>query len=138
MDKAEKLKKLNNFSKDTLLETLDITYTDIGDDYLTATMSVTPKVHQPAGLLHGGATAALAESLGSTAAYFSIDPEKQEVRGLEITANHLRAVREGLITATVRPVHKGKTIQLWEIKVKDEQDKLVSICKLTTIIISKK
>ncbi|MCB0475554.1 MAG: hotdog fold thioesterase [Flavobacteriaceae bacterium] len=138
MTKAAQLKKLNELSKNTLLETLDIRYTDVGSDFLTATMPVTAKVYQPAGILHGGATIALAETVGSTAAYLSIDTDRAEVRGLELTANHIRSLKEGMITATARPVHKGRTTQLWEIRIVDEHNKLVSVCKLTTIVLSKK
>jgi len=137
MSKEELLKELNSRTKNTLMETLDIMYTDIGEDYLVATMPVTKKVHQPAGLLHGGASVALAESVGSTVAHFSIDAKKQEIRGLEITANHVRGIREGLVTATAKPIHKGRTTQLWEIRIVDEQDKLISICKLTVIVLTK-
>lgn len=138
MTKAAQLKKLNELSKNTLLETLNIRYTDVGSDFLTATMPVTAKVYQPAGILHGGATIALAETVGSTAAYLSIDTDRAEVRGLELTANHIRSLKEGMITATARPVHKGRTTQLWEIRIVDEHNKLVSVCKLTTIVLSKK
>ncbi|MCL4129292.1 UNVERIFIED_CONTAM: hypothetical protein GTU68_037594 [Idotea baltica] len=120
------------------METLGIRYTDAGEDYLVATMPVNTKVHQPAGLLHGGASVALAESVGSTAAHFSIDTAKQEIRGLEITANHIRGVRKGIVTAVAKPIHKGRTTQLWEIRIVDEQEKLISICKLTIIVLDKK
>ncbi|MGB5362117.1 MAG: hotdog fold thioesterase [Aureibaculum sp.] len=138
MDKNLLLKKLNTRTKNTLMETLGITYTDVGDDYLVASMPVNFKVHQPAGILHGGATVALAESVGSSAAHLSIDLEKQEIRGLEITANHLRSVKSGIIRGIAKPIHKGRTTQLWEIKVMDEEDRLVSVCKLTIIVLSKK
>lgn len=119
------------------METLDITYTEIGDDFLVATMPVNSRVHQPMGLLHGGASVALAESVGSAASYYFLDHEKQEVRGLEINANHVRSVREGLVKATARILHKGRTTVLWEIKIEDEKHRLVSICKLTCIILTK-
>ena len=122
----------------TLMETLDIQFTDIGDDYLVATMPVNEKVYQPMGLLHGGASVALAESVGSTASHFFIDSEKFEVRGIEITANHLKSKRDGIVTATARIIHKGKTTHLWEIRIVDEEGKLISLCKLTNIILSKK
>ncbi|RPE00940.1 hotdog fold thioesterase [Aureibaculum marinum] len=138
MEKETLLEKLNNSTKNTLMETLDIVYTDIDTDYLVATMPVNSKVHQPAGLLHGGASVALAESVGSTAAHFSIDIEKQEIRGLEITANHIRGIREGLVKAIAKPIHKGRTTQLWEVRIVDEQEKLISICKLTVIVLAKK
>lgn len=138
MDRNLLLKNLNTRTKNTLMETLGITYTDVGDDYLVASMPVNFKVHQPAGILHGGATVALAESVGSSAAHLSIDRDKQEIRGLEITANHIRSVRSGIIRGIAKPIHKGRTTQLWEIKVMDEEDRLVSICKLTIIVLTKK
>ncbi|MGB5322917.1 hotdog fold thioesterase [Lutimonas sp.] len=128
---------MNAINKGTLMETLDITYTEIGDDFLVATMPVNSRVHQPMGLLHGGASVALAESVGSAASYYFLDHEKQEVRGLEINANHVRSVREGLVKATARILHKGRTTVLWEIKIEDEKHRLVSICKLTCIILTK-
>jgi len=137
MNTKKILAQLNAIIPHTLMETLGIEYTEIGEDYLVATMPVTSKVYQPAGLLHGGATVALAESVGSTASHFFIDSSKEEIRGLEITANHLRSVRDGIVTATARPIHKGRTTHLWEVKVVDEQDKLISICKLTTIVLQK-
>jgi len=137
MDKQKILQRLNAIVPNTLMETLAIRYTDVGDNYLVATMPVTSKVHQPAGLLHGGATVALAESVGSTASHLFIDGAKEEIRGLEITANHLRSVREGMVTATAKPIHKGRTTHLWEVRIVDENDKLISICKLTTIVLRK-
>ena len=138
MDKKLLLEKLNASTHNTLMETLEIEYTDVGEDFVKATMPVSPKVHQPAGLLHGGATVALAESLGSAASHLFIDSKTQEVRGIEITANHLRSVRNGLVTATAKAIHKGRSTQLWEIRVTDEKDQLISICKLTTIVLDKK
>jgi len=120
------------------METLKIQYTEIGDDYLVATMPVNSSVHQPMGLLHGGATVALAESVGSTASHLFIDSENVEVRGIEITANHLRSKKEGVVTATAKIIHKGKITHLWEIKIVDEKGKMISICKLTNIILTKK
>ena len=137
MNKKLQLEKLNSRSINTLMETLGIKYTDIGEDYLVATMPVTSKVYQPTGILHGGATVALAESVGSMAAHYFIDNTRHEVRGLEIAANHLRSVREGFVTATAKPIHKGKTTHLCEIRVVDEHDKLVSLCKLTIIVLTK-
>lgn len=138
MNNKEILNKLNSMTKNTLMETLKIQYTEIGDDYLVATMPVNASVHQPMGLLHGGATVALAESVGSTASYLFIDTSKVEIRGIEITANHLRSKREGMVTATAKIIHKGKITHLWEIKIVDEEGKMISICKLTNIILTKK
>ena len=137
MNKKLQLEKLNSRSINTLMETLGIKYTDIGEDYLVATMPVTSKVYQPTGILHGGATVALAESVGSMAAHYFVDNHHHEVRGLEITANHLRSVRKGFVTATAKPIHTGKTTHLWEIRVVDQHDKLVSLCKLTIIVLTK-
>lgn len=125
------------FSKNTLMETLDIEYVAVGEDYLTAKMPVASKVHQPMGLLHGGATVALAESVGSAASILFADPEKYIIKGIEISANHLKSKSEGVVYATAKIIHKGRTIHLWEIRVTDEEDNLISLCKLTNIIIPK-
>ncbi|WP_299799219.1 hotdog fold thioesterase [uncultured Maribacter sp.] len=133
-DYKEKILKIcNETSKNTLMETLDIEYIDVGEDFLLAKMPVTPKVHQPDGVLHGGATAALAESVGSAASYVFLDGNKFFVRGLEISANHVKSVKEGFVYARATILHKGRTTQLWEIRVTNEDDQLVSLCKLTTI-----
>tara|TARA_X000000950_G_C13589759_1_gene526837 strand:+ start:125 stop:541 length:417 start_codon:yes stop_codon:yes gene_type:complete len=132
MDKKEILKLTNAICKNTLMETLEIDYTDLGEDYLTARMPVSPKVYQPDGVLHGGATAALAESVGSAAVFVLNKNPKAIVRGIEISANHLKSVQSGYVHATARPINLGKTIQLWEVKVEDDNQQLISICKLTT------
>ena len=132
MDKKEILKLTNAICKNTLMETLEIEYTDVGEGYLTARMPVSPKVYQPDGVLHGGATAALAESVGSAAVFVLNKNPKAIVRGIEISANHLKSVQSGYVHATARPVNLGKTIQLWEVKVEDDNQQLISICKLTT------
>jgi|TARA_B110000914_G_scaffold219852_1_gene229056 1,4-dihydroxy-2-naphthoyl-CoA hydrolase len=131
MDKANLLKVFNSNSN-TLMQTLDIEFVDFGDDYVTAKMPVTPKVFQPDGILHGGATVALAETVGSSAAYILNKDSKRTIRGIEISANHLKSISSGYVYATARPVNKGKTIQLWEIRVTNEENELISICKLTT------
>lgn len=127
----------NKITQNTLMETLEITYVDVGPDYLVATMPVSPKVHQPLGLLHGGATAALAESVGSAASHLLIDTSVFEVRGIEITANHLKSVKFGVVTATASVLHKGKTTHLWKIEIRDEDQNLISFCKLTNIVLPK-
>lgn len=132
MDKKEILELTNAICKNTLMETLEIEYTDLGEDYLTARMPVSPKVYQPDGVLHGGATAALAESVGSAAVFVLNKNPKAIVRGIEISANHLKSVQSGYVHATARPINLGKTIQLWEVKVEDDNQQLISICKLTT------
>ena len=133
MEKKNLLQMANAICKNTLMETLAIRYIDVGEDFLTAEMPVTSKVHQPDGVLHGGATAALAESVGSAAVFILSKKADLKVRGIEISTNHLRSVASGKVIATARPVHWGKTIQLWEIKVVDEENRLVSLAKLTTI-----
>ena len=137
-DREKILQLCNDWSKNTLMGTLQITYTDAGEGYLVATMPVNSRVHQPMGLLHGGATVALAESVGSAASLMFINPEKQEVRGIEISANHLKSKREGLVTATAKLIHQGASIHLWEIRIVDENDKLISLCKLTNMVLSRK
>ena len=131
MDKNNFLSISNN-NKDTLMETLDIEFVDIGKDFVKARMPVTPKVHQPNGILHGGATVALAEAVGSSAAFLLNNTSNVSVRGIEISANHLQSISEGFVYATAKPIRQGKTIQFWEIKVTDEKNELISLCKLTT------
>ncbi len=136
MDKKEELLlQLNKLCENTLMETLDIKYVDLGEDFLVATMPVTSKVYQPTGILNGGATMALAESVGSPTSLLAINREKYDVRGIEFSANHLRSVKEGIITATAKIVHKGRTIHLVEIKIRDDKNRLISICKITNFIL---
>ncbi|WP_456460691.1 PaaI family thioesterase [Lutibacter sp.] len=133
--KESTLRLLNNMCKNTLMETLDIKYVDLGNDYLVATMPVTSKVHQPDGILNGGATMALAESVGSPTSLLAIDMDKYSVRGIEFSANHLRSVKSGVVTATAKIIHKGKTIHLVEIKIEDDKKRVISICKITNFIL---
>lgn len=137
-NKEEVLKICNQWCQNTLMETLKIEYIDAGEDFLVAKMPVNSSVHQPMGLLHGGATVALAESVGSAASIMFINPEKQEVRGIEISANHLKSKREGNVTATAKIIHKGRSLHLWEIKVVDEAGNLISLCKLTNMILPRR
>lgn len=122
------------------METLEIKYTDVSLDppMLKATMPVNPRVHQPAGLLHGGATAALAESLGSASSFMLIDREKFSVVGIELSCNHVRSKTDGVVEATATVIHQGRSTHLWEIEVKDEAGKLISHCKLTNMVIPKR
>tara|TARA_R110002020_G_scaffold90699_1_gene220885 strand:- start:1338 stop:1784 length:447 start_codon:yes stop_codon:yes gene_type:complete len=137
-DYKEKILKIcNETSKNTLMETLDIEYIDVGEDFLLAKMPVTSKVHQPDGVLHGGASVALAESVGSAASYIFLDGNKYFVRGLEIAANHVKSIKDGFVYAKATILHKGRTTQLWEIKITNEADQLISLCKLTTIALPK-
>ncbi|QYR53146.1 hotdog fold thioesterase [Lysobacter soyae] len=131
------LEQLNDLSRNTLMGPLGILFTEIGPDYLRGTMPVDARTHQPYGLLHGGASAALAETLGSTAAGLCVE-EGQGVVGIEINANHLAGVREGVVTGTARPLHVGRTTQVWEIRIEDEAGKLVCISRLTLAVIRRR
>lgn len=137
ISKEELLQKANAANKNTLMETLEIEFVDFTDNTLTARMPVTPRVHQPDGVLHGGATAALAESVGSFASHIFTDIDTYFVRGLEITANHLKSVKEGYVYAKAKFLHKGRTTQLLDIRVTDEADNLISVCRLSTISLPK-
>lgn len=134
-DKKKILSMCNAFSKNTLMETLEIEFIDAGDDFLVAKMPVNPRIHQPMGLLHGGASVALAESVGSAASMLFVNPEKSEIRGIEISANHMRSKKEGIVFGTAKIIHKGRILHLWEIKITDEEGKLISICKLTNMVL---
>lgn len=137
-DKEKILQYCNSISENTLMQTLNIKYIDAGPDFLVATMPVNPSVHQPMGLLHGGASVALAESVGSAASFLFVNAEHSEVRGIEISANHLKAKREGIVTATAKIIHKGRSIHLWEIRITDENNSLITLCKLTTMVLPKR
>jgi 1,4-dihydroxy-2-naphthoyl-CoA hydrolase len=129
--------QLKDRSKNTLAEHLGIEYLEIGDDYLKARMPVDYRTKQPAGLLHGGASVVLAETLGSIAATLCINREKNGVVGLEINANHIRPVSDGWVTGITRPIHIGNKTQIWEIKIYNDQNKLICISRLTVANIDK-
>lgn len=132
------LDSLNDLGKNTMTDFLGIEFTKIGEDYLEATMPVSDKTKQPLGLLHGGANVVLAETLGSIAATLTVNAEKQFCVGLEINANHLKSVREGLVTGIAKPIHIGKKTQVWEIKIYNSQAELTCISRITLAIIDKK
>ena len=132
------LEELNKLSKGTMAEHLEIEFTDIGKDFIAAKMPVAAKTKQPMGLLHGGASVALAETLGSVAAYCVINLDKQHAVGLEINANHIRGVMEGFVYGKATPLHVGKTTHVWEIKIVDEQNKLVCVSRITVAVLDKK
>ena len=140
ISKQEVLDRCNSRKKGTLMETLDITFVDVNfkDQSITAKMPITKAVHQPDGVLHGGATAALIETVGSVAVFVFKQTENLLVRGIEISANHLKSIREGDVFATAKPVHLGRTTQHWEIKVTDKEGALISVGKLLTITLEKK
>lgn len=135
--KEKILQVCNEVRHNTLMQTLDIEYIDLGENWLLARMPVTSKVYQPDGILHGGATVALAESVASAASYIFVDAQKFVVRGIEISANHLRSISEGFVFARASLIHKGRTTQLWEIRVTDDEGRMISLCKLTTIALPK-
>ena len=138
MDKIKTLETLNNLNKNTLMQTLEIEFVDVGNDCVTAKMPVNLRVHQPYGILHGGVTAALAETVGSCASALFIDTKTKIVKGIELSINHLKSKKQGVVFGVARPIHKGRTTHLWEIKIVDEDDNLISICKLTNIVLDKK
>ena len=121
-----------------LAKTLDMNFVEIGPDRVVATMPITPKVHQPFGLLHGGASVALAESVASIGAAVNIDMNTHSAVGLEINANHVRGKRDGVVTATATPIHKGRKTHVWHIEIKDEADKMICISRCTVAIIETK
>ncbi len=131
------LEDLNAMTKDTMVEHLGIRFTEVGDDYLKGVMPVDKRHHQPFGILHGGASVAFAETLGSLGAQLSLDSPKSYCVGLEINANHIRSVRSGQVSGTARPLHRGKSTQVWEIKIEDEQGRLVCVSRLTMAVLTK-
>ena len=138
MEKELVLKKMNGSEKESLMRTLEIDFVDVGEDFLIARMPVTPKLHQPDGVLHGGATFALAESVGSAAAYLFNKTQTPMVRGIEMSGNHLKGISEGFVYAKATAIHNGRTTQIWEIKVTNEAGDLISSCKLTTLTLPRK
>lgn len=132
------LERVNAWSEHTLMQALGIRITAIGEDLLAGTMPVDARTHQPFGLLHGGASVALAETLGSTAALLTLDPEQEVAVGLDINANHMRGVREGVVTGTARALHLGRSTQVWEIRIENEQGALVCISRLTMAVVPRR
>ncbi len=129
------LQALNSLRKNTISEVLDIRFDAFDDESITASIVVDSRTHQPYGLLHGGASVVLAETLGSTASYLCIDSSKFYCVGLEVNANHLRGVRSGRVTAVARPIHLGRTTHVWDIRLTDEQGKPSCISRLTMAIV---
>jgi len=128
---------LNKWSANPLAEQLGITFTAIGDEHLEATMPVDRRTHQPLGLLHGGASVALAETMGSVAATLCVDGTKQYCVGLEINANHIKSTRDGLVTGIVKPVHIGRKTQVWEIRISNQIGELVCISRITMAVLDR-
>lgn len=137
LSKEQLLRHANSVCKDNLMETLHIEFIDAGEDFITARMPVNKRVHQPDGVLHGGATAALAETVGSFAAHIFLDTDNYFVRGIDISAQHIKSVKEGFVYAKAICIHSGRTTQVFDIKVTNYNKELVSLCKLTTITLPK-
>lgn len=132
------LKDFEGMGKNTMGEHLGICFTEVGPDYLKATMPVDHRTKQPYGLLHGGASVALAETLGSVAAVLTVDPDHFICVGQEINANHIRSARSGYVTGMTKPIHRGASSQVWEIKIYDEHEKLVCISRITVAVLNRK
>ena len=132
------LDRVNAWNRNTLVELLDMRVTEIGEDHVRGTMPVDARTRQPFGLLHGGASVALAESLGSLAANLVLDGDAFMAVGLEINANHLRAVTRGHVIGTARPLHLGRSTQVWEIRIEDEGGNLVCISRLTMAVLPRR
>jgi|SRR5215469_11652369 len=128
---------LNAYQQETLVSRLGIRYTELGEDFIAASMPVDARTKQPAGILHGGASVALAETLGSTGANLVVDGEKKLCVGLEINANHVRAMKSGEVRGTARPLHIGGTTQVWEIKITDGQGRLVCVSRITMAVLDR-
>lgn len=132
------LESVQQRGKGTMIEHIGINITEVGDEFLAGTMPVDHRTVQPMGILHGGASVALAETLGSMAASLVIDPSRQYCVGLDINANHIRSARSGYVKGVARPLHLGSSTQVWSIEIKDEQEKLVCISRLTMAVLTKR
>jgi len=131
------LDEINASSRNTMVSALDIRVVEVGEDFLRGTMPVDERTRQPFGLLHGGASVALAETLGSLAGNLCLDGSKEVAVGLDINANHIRATTSGTVTGTARPLHIGRTTQVWEIRIEDDRQRLVCISRLTLAVVPK-
>ena len=138
IQKGVTLEQLNKLSPNTLAESLGIEFIEIGDDFISAKMPVDHRTHQPMGLLHGGASVALSETLGSVGAFCTLDNKVQYCVGLEINANHIKSIKEGFVIGTARPIHIGKKTQVWEIKIENEQHELICVSRITMAVIDRR
>jgi 1,4-dihydroxy-2-naphthoyl-CoA hydrolase len=137
MMNQEKLALLNQWSKNTLMETLEIVFTELGDDYLVGTMPVNSRVHQPLGMLHGGANIAFAESLGSCLSNVLVIPDGKAAVGTSINSNHLKSKTDGTVTGTAKIIRKGQTLHFLEIEITDENGSLLCHCTMTNMVINR-
>ncbi|MEO5601020.1 MAG: hotdog fold thioesterase [Cyclobacteriaceae bacterium] len=131
------LEQLNKLSSNTMAERIGIEFTAIGDDYMEAKMPVDERTQQPLGMLHGGASVALAETMGSVAATCCVDTTRQFCVGLDINANHIRSVRSGYVKGITKPLHIGKKTQVWEIRILNEKEELICISRITMAVLNK-
>jgi len=132
------LARLNATNADTLMSHLGIEYTAVGEGYLEASMPVTASHHQPMGILHGGASAALAESVGSAASALQLDLDRQFAVGLALDINHLKSLREGYVTARAEAIHLGRSTHLWDIRLRDEKDRTIAVSRLSMMVLDRK
>ncbi len=132
------IEKLQRMSAGTMSDFLGIRFTEVGNDFIKATMPVDERTRQPFGLLHGGASVVLAETLGSVASALVLNMDRSICVGLEINANHIRSVQSGMVTGTVTPIHLGSTTHVWDIRIHDEDNKLVCISRLTVAVLTRK
>ena len=138
IQKGITIEQLNKLSVNTLANSLGIEFVAIGDDFISARMPVDHRTHQPLGMLHGGASVALAETLGSLGAYCCLDNRLQYCVGLEINANHIKSIKEGYVVGTARAIHIGKKTQVWEIKITNDQKELICISRITMAVLDRK
>lgn len=137
-DKTITLEKIKHFGKDTMAEYLEMDWVELGDDFLKMSMPINEKTRQPYGLLHGGASCVLAETVGSVASALVIDLDKFACVGLEINANHIKGAKDGPVFGTCKPLHLGKMTHVWDIKIRDSHERLICVSRLTVAIILKK
>ena len=136
--KTLNVEKLNSFAKDTMNEYIGIEFTEVGDNYIKARMPVDHRTKQAYGLLHGGASAALAETVGSVGSVMVANPDTHYCVGIEINANHIRSARSGFVTATATPFHLGSSTHVWDIRITDDQLQLICVSRLTVYVLAKK
>ncbi|MBE0650884.1 MAG: PaaI family thioesterase [Bacteroidales bacterium] len=137
-DKIFDIKEVNKLNKGTLMEQLGIEYLDVREGFMSARMPVDERTFQPYRILHGGATIALAETLASFGSALMMDMEKYDVRGQNVTVNHVSSAKDGWVIGEANIIHKGRTTHIWNVDVKDEKDRLISTCRLTIFISPKK
>jgi 1,4-dihydroxy-2-naphthoyl-CoA hydrolase len=137
MDKSEKIKHIKKLSQNTMIQHLGIEFTEIGDDFVCGKMPVDHRTIQPMGMLHGGASAAFAETLASVASTLQVNLEKQYCVGLDMNANHIRSIKSGWVFGEAKPIHLGKMTQVWQIKIKNEKGEMVCISRITMAVMDR-